>query len=315
MSTTDSSSISQAAPTATPEHDLHCPICDYNLHGLPNPRCPECGFAFQWDDLVREQPPFPHFFETARAHQAHAFIATLGRSAIALRFWRALHPALKPRSRRVVLFGILAVTLGLFASIIIGGAPIYDYAMWNLERREFILSNYQHPTNSENEAYATQLAKPFGSVEQYVDWAYPRLASPQFWQRAISVDRSGTLLPAIVVGWPVLTFLALMIFRVSLLNARISPAHVLRCTVYSADIVAWLVPLLLLVLPAFYLEGTESVMWSGYLPLVLLVLLSARVMIAYQLYLRIKRGLAMVISSQIMTALIFSKLALWLNGY
>jgi hypothetical protein len=315
MSSTDSSSISTATPSAPAERELHCPICDYNLRGLPDPRCPECGFAFQWDDLVREQPPFPHFFETSRAHHPRAFLHTLFRSAIALQFWRALHPALKPRARRIALFGIIAIAFGLFASMLVGGAPIYDYARWNLERREFILSNYQHPTNSENEAYATQLAKPFGSVEQYVDWAYPRLSSIQFWKRAIYVDRSGTLLPAIVVGWPVLTFLALMIFRVSLLHARISPAHVLRCTTYSADIVAWLVPLLVLILPAFFYVGTEHVLWSGYLPLVLLVLLSTRVMIAYQLYLRIKRGLAMVISSQIMTALIFSKLALWLNGY
>ena len=90
----------------------------------------------------------------------------------------------------------------------------------------------------------------------------------------------------------------------------------LRCTVYSADIVAWLLPLLLVVIPAFVLVGTENVvverLSSPYrapdLPL-------AHIVIAYQLYLRISRGLAMVISSQIMTALIFSKLALWLNGY
>jgi hypothetical protein len=106
-----------------------------------------------------------------------------------------------------------------------------------------------------------------------------------------------------------------MIFRVSLLNANVSPAHVLRCTVYSGDIVAWLAPLLVLVIPALFVLGPESVVWSGYIPIAILILLAARIVMAYQLYLRIKRSLAMVISSQIMMALIFCKLALWLNGY
>jgi hypothetical protein len=31
--------------------DLPCPKCGYNLRGLTIPRCPECGFAFGWQDL------------------------------------------------------------------------------------------------------------------------------------------------------------------------------------------------------------------------------------------------------------------------
>ena len=29
----------------------HCRICDYNLHGLIEPRCPECGTAFTWEEM------------------------------------------------------------------------------------------------------------------------------------------------------------------------------------------------------------------------------------------------------------------------
>ncbi len=31
--------------------DLPCPKCQYNLRGLTLPRCPECGFAFDWQNL------------------------------------------------------------------------------------------------------------------------------------------------------------------------------------------------------------------------------------------------------------------------
>jgi hypothetical protein len=28
--------------------ELSCPLCEYNLRGLTDSRCPECGFAFTW---------------------------------------------------------------------------------------------------------------------------------------------------------------------------------------------------------------------------------------------------------------------------
>lgn len=294
MSLTDSSSISPVpAPTPPDEPALHCPICDYNLHGLPEPRCPECGFAFQWDELLVEAGTVPYFFETSRAHHGRAFVRTLVRSVLPPRFWRAVRPTLRPNPRRIVLYFVIATALGLLASIVISGAPLIEYAQWNLQRRQFLLTNYLHPRDVEDAAFAAQIARPFGGVQQYVDWAYPSLSSLSFWPRALNTVRGGAFLPAIIIGWPVLTFLALMIFRVSLLHANVSPAHVLRCTVYSGDIVAWLAPLLVLVIPALYFFGAENVVWSGYIPIALLILLAARIVIAYQLYLRIKRSLAM----------------------
>ncbi len=313
MSPVGRSSTPLDAPPATGA--LRCPICDYNLHGLPEPRCPECGFKFQWSDLQNEQSGFAYFFETARSSPVRAFVRTLLYSAVPTRFWRTIRPTLRPRPKRLVIYALIAMLLGLLPAMIIGGAPLYSYAQWSLGRRAFLLDNYAHPKDADSEAYAIQLAKPFGSVEQYVDWAYPGLSSFQFWKHGLVNVIGGMFLPAIVVGWPLLTFLSLMIFRVSLLNARVSPAQVLRCVVYSGDVAVWLLPLLLVVIPSFAVVGTENVAWSGYLPIVLLMLLAARIVIAYQLYLRIRRGLAMVICSQVMAALVFCKLALWLNGY
>jgi hypothetical protein len=32
--------------------DVSCPMCEYNLRGLAEPRCPECGYRFAWKDLL-----------------------------------------------------------------------------------------------------------------------------------------------------------------------------------------------------------------------------------------------------------------------
>jgi hypothetical protein len=39
------------------DEDVPCPKCQYNLHGLTVPRCPECGFSFAWSDIPSFRPP------------------------------------------------------------------------------------------------------------------------------------------------------------------------------------------------------------------------------------------------------------------
>jgi hypothetical protein len=48
----------------TPPTDagLRCPQCDYNLTGLSNPRCPECGQKFNWDQVRRAAANPPRIF-------------------------------------------------------------------------------------------------------------------------------------------------------------------------------------------------------------------------------------------------------------
>ncbi len=41
---------------ATSTDAVFCPICSYNMTGLREARCPECGTRFSLDELVRSQP-------------------------------------------------------------------------------------------------------------------------------------------------------------------------------------------------------------------------------------------------------------------
>jgi len=47
-----------AAAGVTPEFLPRCPQCDYILVGLADNRCPECGRAFQSEDLLRSRIPW-----------------------------------------------------------------------------------------------------------------------------------------------------------------------------------------------------------------------------------------------------------------
>jgi len=39
------------APGGAADEGMRCPNCEYNLTGLPQPRCPECGVEFTWDEV------------------------------------------------------------------------------------------------------------------------------------------------------------------------------------------------------------------------------------------------------------------------
>ena len=48
--------MSDTAKTAElDDSGLRCPNCEYNLTGLAEPRCPECGTRFDWDQLRLDQ--------------------------------------------------------------------------------------------------------------------------------------------------------------------------------------------------------------------------------------------------------------------
>ncbi|UCD28300.1 MAG: hypothetical protein JSV03_14630 [Planctomycetota bacterium] len=52
------SQTSSSEVSATIVDDVFCPVCGYNLRGLPEPRCPECGGQFDVSELVVSRIPW-----------------------------------------------------------------------------------------------------------------------------------------------------------------------------------------------------------------------------------------------------------------
>lgn len=110
-----------AEPTATPETTSSpdwaqidegiisdCPLCGYNLRGLIQPRCPECGYRFDWNEMLDPNRRLhPYLFEHHPLNKVWSFCRTLVGGLLPGRFWRKLHPAQPSYPRRLALYGSL----------------------------------------------------------------------------------------------------------------------------------------------------------------------------------------------------------------
>ena len=77
--------------------DVLCPLCDYNLRTLVEPRCPECGYTFEWRDLLDPaRRVHPYLFEHHPRRNAWSFVRTAVNGLSPLSFWSSLRPASPP---------------------------------------------------------------------------------------------------------------------------------------------------------------------------------------------------------------------------
>src|SRR5690348_5522772 len=57
---------------------IRCPLCGYELRGLREPMCPECGYRFNWPDLLDPARRFhPWLFEHHQRHNIWSFAKTV----------------------------------------------------------------------------------------------------------------------------------------------------------------------------------------------------------------------------------------------
>jgi len=310
--------------------DVSCPVCEYNLRGLSEARCPECGAKFDWDELRNpERRSHPYLFEHHPERNVWSFVRTLRGLLWPWTFWKTLLPNQPSRPQRIVLFWLgyaaLCVLLVMFRYI---GDCLEVKAQLQLQRAWTIQSL---TTQYRIDSRWQKIIAPYGSVQNYVDTIYPASTNTaQFylaaaglnnnvnWMNNSRVPHAAPLLGFIAIGlaWPWLTALTFMIFRISMRRKKIRPVHMMRIAVYNGDVIVWG---MLLLVPAVILSAmsplagmnmtrfgpgmSTALIFAGAAPFVAWIIYALRLWVACRRYLRFDHAVATVISVQMIVAL------------
>lgn len=212
--------------------DVHCPLCEYNLRGLAEPCCPECGYRFEWIDLTDPaRRRHPYLFEHHPERNAWSFTRTLLAGLRPGRFWASIHPAQPSRAGRLLTYWmgcclVLAVAYAAHAALWVKqtrAAERATLARW--------IATYYGPGSPHRE----QVVRRYESFEAFV--AQVTRDDRQPWTLGA---RWATRMVVVFLLWPWLVLLALLVFRASMRRARIRAVHMLRCVLYSYDVVLWI---------------------------------------------------------------------------
>lgn len=312
MSAEPTSPIATGPSWDTITEEILCPLCDYNLRGLTEPRCPECGYRFAWDELLDPSRRLhPYLFEHHTEQPLWSFWRTLLAGLRPRHFWKALHPAQPSYSRRLVLYWVLAIVPLLLTIPADLGALAIGIRRENQAARKWELRRFRNPRVV---ALLNSTLQQYDSVAQYLDATYPIDA----WSLARLVWGQGKKLAAFLVpvavflAWPWLTYIGLSVFQSSIRRARLTRVHVLRCVCYSADTSFWLglalfpgvlifacyrptrLPGLLTDIANFgFVAGAVAVLCFAY-----------RLITAYCLYLRFQHAVWVVVAAQTVAMLL-----------
>src|SRR5437588_13128653 len=108
---------------ATCDEQIVCPLCEYDLRGLSEPTCPECGYRFVWPDLLDPaRRRHPYLFEHHPNHNVWSFRKTILGTLRPRRFWTSLVASQPSRPRRLVLYWLVAGFLGSIMAIALHSA-------------------------------------------------------------------------------------------------------------------------------------------------------------------------------------------------
>ena len=301
-----------AAPEATAaaaydrapvDQDVTCPLCDYNLRGTTEPRCPECGYTFEWRDLLDpDRRRHPYLFEHHPRRNVWSFWRTFAGALWPSRFWWDLRPGQPSNVRRLVVYWVAVNILAVALPLTMVGADMTRYAIHN------------HQNHARMRATASRA---------WVEATYPLPPSPRFfekyfWEAGREILAPALMFAAVYLAWPWLTFLALNIFQISMLRARVNVSHVLRCVVYTFDVLFLFVggvaiAAMTLVTDAAYLRRTDEALFvlMPFWMLAAVGIFNYRLTTAYRLYLQFHRPLLTVVASQVVVALAAFTAFLW----
>lgn len=278
---------------------LACPLCAYSLRGLSaaeRPQCPECGYGFDWGELLRaRQYAHPFLFEHHPRRNVRSLLWTLLAGVWPRRFWSSLNAGHEIHRNR--LFAYWAVTAVAIAVAGFVGTFVAEAAA---RYREYVFGWFPRTTTPWRQRFLRSVAQAMwdeGSLELY--------------------------LLAAALAWPWLTLAALLVYQASMRRAKVRAAHVVRVVVYCGDVFLWTGA-------AFALLGllrwtgilSRGRMWDDALAarqtataFLLLALVAAyRLGVAYRRYLRFDHPWATVVAAQVVVLLFVTTALTWLYG-
>ena len=313
-----------ATPAAAPDREDHaapvcCPLCDYDLRGLAEPRCPECGYRFAWPDLIDpSRRRHPYLFEHHPRHNTWSFARTFAGGLRPGRFWSSLKPSQPSRPGRLVLYWLVASLLlplgyaAAFARTAVAYVPEHN------RQRLAHLGWAARTVKAGNNTWVPDIARA-GGPQAWVDLRLPPPGSPAYARHLYELKyapsvRKHVQIVALYVAWPWVTLAALMIFRASMRRAKVRTEHVVRCALYTCDAAPWLAVAVAVAVPPL-VERFDLGRRIGYQDVAVAAPLFAlattwRLSAAYRHYLRFDRSLATTASAQLVVLL-----AVWLFLY
>ncbi|MFQ5502554.1 MAG: hypothetical protein ACE5EQ_09680 [Phycisphaerae bacterium] len=293
------------------EEEIDCPLCDYNLRGLIESRCPECGYRFEWPDMLDPTRRLhPYLYEHHPECGFKSFWRTARGGLRPRRFWRSLNPVQPSRPKRLMRYWCLVASILILVFVIEMGIATAEMIRDRKASHSFMVASI---TARYSQSHYSTLVKNYGSIQNYCESLYP--TRPLVVIRDLFSQPGPFLIVGAILGvpltWPWLSFLALMVFQMSMKRARIKAIHVLRCTLYASDVILWLaithVVLILTVIvllstagPGMRVMMATTVSFIAAAPLIA----SYRLAVAYRFYLRFDRPVLTVLAAQILMMLL-----------
>lgn len=210
----------QATPNApADELELNCPLCGYDLRGLPSERCPECGHAFDAEKL--RQAKLEHrewFFEHAKRRHISAFLATTSASLRPIKFWGVVAAAHHIVPSRLVVWLIIWATAALLLVVGAGSLAIAEQSaaprampIWNRSARMW--------------ATMPPAQTLRGTWNSWYDWALYLYDARDLYSPLVTLAQT--------LAWPFLAFGILQLFGTTLRKGGVHAGHLWRCTFYA----------------------------------------------------------------------------------
>jgi hypothetical protein len=223
---------------ATAVEQLLCPLCDYDLRGLTEPRCPECGYRFEWEDL-RDPARRKHryLFEHHPERNVRSFVRTMIGGLLPRRFWTGLLPSQPSRPRRLAIYALVIFIATLLPLLLFALREI-SYAWSDVAA---VRSQWTAYLQTAPGAALAQKQFPGLMAAQILDRVAPR-PTPAFILSQRRVARMAgyhAVVLAVPILWVAFTVASLTILQISLHNARKRQMHLVRCVIYCADVFLW----------------------------------------------------------------------------